>query len=303
MCIDAPESTTNFLSSLSIVDDADRHQILWRWEECLCYVSPLGFRKFLASLHAASRAHRSCHSVSSWDRSSNFGAFGLRWWGSPGQIIPSDGFGLECWRDATRLWWISHVGSVSDCLSSSAKIVADFGGSISWYTQPNCRVIFQYNHCTFVTILFWPFARLFINLAVCTRALFPKSASIFGLVEQALQRMPFFTEWVVRSFKVILARQSSHFHTCASASRTSGSRCIFLILLRRRSWKKIRLCRFCTIILIVSETAIVSIRKLPVSCPMPIISWTSLFTLFYPLILDHGACLITSVSGLIILHS
>ena len=52
------------------------------------------FRMLLASLHAASRAHGSCHSVSSWDRSSNFGALGLRWWGSLGQIIPSDG--LEC---------------------------------------------------------------------------------------------------------------------------------------------------------------------------------------------------------------
>ena len=32
------------------------------------------------------------HSVSSWDRSSNFGALGLRWWGSPEQINPSEGF-------------------------------------------------------------------------------------------------------------------------------------------------------------------------------------------------------------------
>ena len=37
------------------------------------------FNTLLASFHAASRAPCSCHSVSSWDRSSNFGALGLRW--------------------------------------------------------------------------------------------------------------------------------------------------------------------------------------------------------------------------------
>ena len=82
------------------------------------------------------------------------------------------------------------------------------------------------------------------------------------------------------SFEVILARQSSHFPTWASSSRTSGSRCIFHTLLRRRSWRKVRLCRFCMLIHIVSETATVSKRTLPVSFPMPTISWTSLFTPF-----------------------
>ena len=42
---------------------------------------------------------------------------------------------------------------------------------------------------------FGPFARLFFNLAMCIRALFPKSATIFWLVEQALWRMPLSTEW------------------------------------------------------------------------------------------------------------
>ena len=52
--------------------------------------------------------------------------------------------------------------------------------------------------------------------------------------------MPLFTEWsCASSFEVILARQSSHFLTWTSASRTSGSRCIFHILLRGRSWRKI----------------------------------------------------------------
>ena len=84
-------------------------------------------------------------------------------------------------------------------------------------------MLLQHSHCTFVTILSGPFAGLFINLAMRIRALFPKSASIFGLVEQAFWRMPFFTEWSgTSSFEVILARQSSHFPT-----KTSGSRFIF----------------------------------------------------------------------------
>ena len=116
--------------------------------------------------------------------------------------------------------------------------------------------------------------------------------------------MPFFTEWsCASSFEVILAQQSSHFPTWTSASRTLGSRCIFHILLRGRSWRRVRLCRFCMLIHIVSETAIVSFRTLPVSFPSPTISWTSLFTLFYPLIVGHGACFKISISGFKILRA
>ena len=89
--------------------------------------------------------------------------------------------------------------------------------------------------------------------------------------------------------------QSKHSSTGTYASRTSVSRCIFLILPRRRSRGKIRLCRFCTLIQSVTETAIVSFRALPVGFPLPTISQSSLFTLFCPLILDHGVCLIISV--------
>ena len=142
---------------------------------------------------------------------------------------------------------------------------------LTYATQLSCN--FQHSHCTFVTILFRPFARLIINLAVCIRALSPKRGSTFGLVEQAFWKMPFFTERSgASSFEVILARQSSHSPTWASASRTSGSRCIFHNLLRGRSRTRIRLCRFCTLIHIVSETAIVSFRTLPVSFPLPTIS-------------------------------
>ena len=138
---------------------------------------------------------------------------------------------------------------------------------LRYATQLSCN--FQQGHCTFVTVLFRPFARLFINLTMRIRALFPKSASIFGHVEQAFWKMPFFTEWSgASSFEVILALQSSHFPTWASASGTSGSWCSSHILPRRRSRRRIRLCRCCTLIHIVSDTAIVSFRKLPVSFPI-----------------------------------
>ena len=75
------------------------------------------------------------------------------------------------------------------------KIHEDFGGSIhilKYATQLSCT--FQHSHCTFVTIILKPFARLFVNLAMRLSALFTKSASILGLVEQAFWRMPLFTE-------------------------------------------------------------------------------------------------------------
>ena len=46
-------------------------------EECCCILS-LNFNTLLASFHAVSRAPCSCYSVSSWERSSKFGALGQR---------------------------------------------------------------------------------------------------------------------------------------------------------------------------------------------------------------------------------
>ena len=67
--------------------------------------------------------------------------------------------------------------------------------------------------------------RLFINLTMCIRALFPNSATTLGLVEQAFWRVPLFTEWVGASaFEVILARPSRHSTTGTFSSGTSDSR-------------------------------------------------------------------------------
>ena len=142
MCINAPESTTNSLSFGSRVDGASRHQFSEGEKNAvLCF--SFNFRIFWASFHAASRAHRSCHSVSSWDRSSNFGALGLRWW-------------RITWANHSKRWiLVSNVSMTYDGFVNRThrigfsmfelfrKIVVDFGGSISWNTQPNCRVIFN----------------------------------------------------------------------------------------------------------------------------------------------------------------
>ena len=107
MCIDAPESTKNYLSSGFIADDAGRHQTS-AGEKKVAWSSSLSFRALLASLPASPRAHRSCLSVSSWDLSSKFGAWGLCSWGSAEQITPSGGSLLSrmfAWRSAAFENW------------------------------------------------------------------------------------------------------------------------------------------------------------------------------------------------------
>ena len=61
MCIAALESTTNSLSSGLMVDGASRH-LFSKGEKNVALFFSFNFRTLLASLHAASRAHRSCHS-------------------------------------------------------------------------------------------------------------------------------------------------------------------------------------------------------------------------------------------------
>ena len=154
MCIDALESTTNSLSS-GLRFDATKH-LFSEGEKNAALFFSFNLRTLLAILHAASRAHHSCHSVSSWDRSSNFGALVLRWWGSPGQIIPSDGFWsrMFAWRTTAFVNRTHRIGFRMSELFR--KIDEDFGGSISWKTQPICRVLLQHSHCIFVTIIFEP---------------------------------------------------------------------------------------------------------------------------------------------------
>ena len=81
ICIDAPES-----SGLRV--DVGKHHFS-EGEKNVAPSCSFKFNTLLASFHAASRAPCSCHSVSSWDRPSNFGALGLR------KYIRAKDFGLE----------------------------------------------------------------------------------------------------------------------------------------------------------------------------------------------------------------
>ena len=76
ICIDAPESTTNSLSS-GLRVDAGRH-LFSVSDKNVALSCSFNFDTLLASIHAASRAHHPCHSASSCERFSNFGALGLR---------------------------------------------------------------------------------------------------------------------------------------------------------------------------------------------------------------------------------
>ena len=110
--------------------------IFRRWKNVALSCS-FNFKTLLASFHAASRAPCSCHSVSSWDRSSNFGALGLRWWGSPWQIYPSEGFWcrISMWRATAFVNFTRWIGF---CMSELCRKI-NFGGFMSSNTQPNCR--------------------------------------------------------------------------------------------------------------------------------------------------------------------
>ena len=126
----------------------------------------------------------------------------------------------------------------------------------------------------------------------------------FGLIEQAFWRMPFFTEWsFASSFEVILARQSSHFPTWASASRTLVLDAFFTFCCARRSWRKD------------SAVSIVHAYFYRVGNCNCLLSntahWLSIANnildffvhAVLPLILDHGACFKISISGFEVLHS
>ena len=62
----------------------------------------------------------------------------------------------------------------------------------------------------------------------------------------------------------------------------------YFILLHERLRRRIRLCHISTLSDIVTETALVSSRALPVGFPLPTISKNCLWSLFCLLILDHG---------------
>ena len=135
ICIDALESTTNSRSS-SLRIDAGRH-LFSEGEKNVALSCSFNFNTLLASFHAAWRAPCSCHSVSSCERSSNFGALGLRSWDSPGQKNPREGFWsrILVWR---AIAFVNFTRWIGFRMSVHFRRI-DFGGVMSWNTQPKCR--------------------------------------------------------------------------------------------------------------------------------------------------------------------
>ena len=316
MCMDAPEWTTNSRSS-SLRLDASKHQFS-EGEKNVALSCSFCLGTFLASFHAASKAPCSCHSVSSRERSSNFGALGPRSWGSPAQIFPSEGFWprMCAWRATASVNFTRWIGL---CMSELFRKIG-FGGFMSWKTQPNCRVSDNWRFDEFRPN-FWSLLLSglpdrswyrsvtdsrscqspFFNKATALLSLFdldhfvgcsltwrcanehfsPNRQQLFFFVEQAFWRMPPFTEWVIASsFEVILARPSRHSTGGGFTSGTSGPRWFSLTLLHERILRRIWWWTFSTLIDIVAETAIVSFHTLPVGFPLRTISKNSLYKLF-----------------------
>ena len=185
------------------------------------------------------------------------------------------------WSTSSRFSFQLMIG-VTIHIRSSRSLVKDetVDNKLPYIFVP--IILLQHGYCTFAIILVWDlFTRLFINLTMCIRARFSKSAATLGLVEQAFWRVPLFTEWVdASSFKVILAGPSLQSYRdilplglFLLVLQVLGR--FFLILLHERIRRWIRLCHFSTLIDIVTETAIVSFHTLPVDFPLSTISYTS----------------------------
>ena len=113
---------------------------------------------FVSILHASPRAHRSCLSVSSWDRPSNFGAYGLRSWGLVRWITPN----TKRWTLAFPNFWkwrsvfyeicTPRAGLKTFCALPKNRTefrrldVLNYATQLSW--------ILQHGNSTFVTMLF-----------------------------------------------------------------------------------------------------------------------------------------------------
>ena len=102
ICIDAPESTTNSLSSGLIVDGAGRHQFS-EGEKNVVFCFSFNLRIFLACTLLHGHIALAIPSLPETDPQilEHWGYADEDHLGKPFQAMV---FGLECWRDVTRLW-------------------------------------------------------------------------------------------------------------------------------------------------------------------------------------------------------
>ena len=288
----------------------------------------------LTSFHAASRAPNSCHSVSSCERSSNFGPLGLRSWGSPSQIYPSEGYWsrILVWR---AIAFLNFTRWIVFGMSVLFRRI-DFGGVMSWKTQPNCRASdnWRFNELrpNFLSLLLKGFpvrswqasetdslSRQFPSFKKATALLSLFDLDLLSAVHQpdgvrmSTSRQTDNHSWSCRTSIL----EGATFHRMSYCKFLWGNpykaietfyhwdfylwdfgfTMISLIRLHERIRRRIWRWTFSTLIHIVAETAFVSSHTLPVGFPLQTISKNSLYTLFCSLILDHGVLLKISASG------
>ena len=249
MCIDAPESTTNSLSS-GLRDECRQAPIFRRWEDCCSFL----LLKFEHTFDQLPRCFAGTLLLPLSPPATDLQI--LERWNCADEVLlgkkirPKD-FGLEFLCDVQWLSRISHVALVSACLSSSARWASaasclerhnpivvysmicaqqvrasthDKCHAWQW-VAPICRdfrhgwqqvaMFLRASHTSSTWLLhfchhsFSTFPTLFKTLTMCTRTLFPKSPTTLGLVEQAFWREPPFTEWIGASSLKVILARPS----------------------------------------------------------------------------------------------
>ena len=309
ICIDAPESTTISRSWGSRVDGAGRH-LFSEGEKNVALSCSFNLNTFLASFHTASRAPCSCHSVSSCERSSNFGALGLLWWGSLGanhsqQRILVSNFSVTCnsFREFHSLAWFLQFWDLPENRVRRLHV-------LKYTTQLSCVRWSTSSRSSFqlmITILVRS-PRSVVTFVKADNRL-PCSIMQVILLQHGYCTLvsilsgPFtrlFIDLTVRT-RALCPQICNHSWSC----RTS--------ILEGATFHKMSYCKFlwgnpCKAIETFYHwdsclwdfgfsTHIVSFWTLPVVFPLPTISKNSLSSLFHLLILDHSVNFIISISG------
>ena len=140
MCILAPESATNSLSSGFITDGAGRHHSLVGEKKVALSVA-VSFKIFLANLHASPRARRSWppEIYPQISKRTDCAAEELCF-----DFCPSDGplfSRMSAWRNVAFVNRTRRIGP--KVFVPFRKIEKDSSGSVSWNIQPNCRTSFN----------------------------------------------------------------------------------------------------------------------------------------------------------------
>ena len=292
---DAPEATNSLSSGLRF----DASTYFPKVRKMLLYFSPLIFMNTFGPTSTLLRGQLALATLSPPEAAPQI----LERWGYADEVhlgkqVRAKDFGLECMRVVQQLSWILHVGSVSACLSSWIKsmktLAAPYPGlrnhlSCIWWVahrgSPRSVVWFmllQHGHCTFVTIVLEPFSRMFINLIlkICNHSWSFRTSVLEDATFQRMKWCKFLGGKPCRSIETFY-----HWDSCLWDFRFSMH--FTLSVAWKNSVTDSGVSFFCRFIDIVTETAIVSFRTLPVGFPLPSVSKFSVHTVL-SMILDHG---------------